>query len=52
MKDILLDKVSIIIGILGLATSVTLKDWIAVCLWIIVILQDYRIIELKKEKNE
>ena len=41
-------KVGLIISIFGFISAMMLKDWFASLLWLIIISQDLRIIELEK----
>ena len=52
MKENLVNKIGLIISIMGIVASAAAANWVAVCLWVIVILQDFRIIELEKRANE
>ena len=45
-------KAGLIISLIGAGTSVVLKDWSAVCLWLVIILQDFQIKQLEEHINE
>ena len=47
-----ISKLGLIISILGFISTALLKDWVATLLWLVVISQDFKIIDLEKELEE
>lgn len=52
MNNRIADKIGLTIALFGLIGSITFKDWVAVGLWVLVIIQDFRIIQLEEEIDD